>query len=88
MDIHNIYLQIGFQLGLPGVAVYLAMLGTILTWNFSWIRRAGTQSGIDVGVLWGVSAVIFAQFLDAMFHDSFFSGYAKILAGLQESNAC
>ncbi|MCZ6558469.1 MAG: O-antigen ligase family protein [SAR324 cluster bacterium] len=76
-DLHNIYLQIAFDLGLLGLAAYLAMWGVVFFWNATWIARAREEFRLEAGVLWGTTAALTGAIVDGFFHDSFFSGNAN-----------
>ena len=76
-NLHNIYLQVAFDLGLIGLAAYLAIWTAIFAWNTMWIRRAGNAYPLESGILWGACAALAGGVLDGIFHDSFFSGNAN-----------
>ena len=77
VDQHNIYLQVAFDLGLLGLAAYLALWGAIFVWIALWILRAGGAFPWERGILWGTGAALTGAVLDGFFHDSFFSGNAN-----------
>jgi O-antigen ligase len=82
-DVHNVYLELGVELGLPGLALFLALYGTCL----SLARRARTEAsekgrfelaclaeGVEIS-LWGFGVAAF-------FHPVAYQFYFYWLAGL------
>lgn len=82
--VHNVYLQIGVELGLPGLILYLMLYGTCLGYTRAVLRR--TRGIPHLRNLYfiseGIQVSLFAFALAAMFHPVAYNFYFFYIAGL------
>jgi putative inorganic carbon (HCO3(-)) transporter len=65
--VHNTYLQVGSEMGLPGLIAYLALLLTVAAVLVRQLRRpqAGIYQGLSVGLLGSWSVFVVHSLVDA-----------------------
>ena len=83
---HNVYLQVGFDLGLIGLAAYLLWWGAIFRWNRMWLLREEGRFPFERALLRGASAglagILAAGFFENNFFDAEVQTTIMILIGL------
>lgn len=70
--IHNIYLHFAFTLGWPGLALYLALHGSVAWWCIRWIRAASGRFALERGLLWGTLGGLAGLAVASVFQNYFF----------------
>jgi O-antigen ligase len=90
MHAHNVYLEVTVELGVIGLAAYLFFWGTVLYWNFSWIRRSGDRFPFETAMLGAASCALVASMVAGIFENNFFDAEVRtlilILMGLSIHN--
>ena len=83
---HNVFLQVGFELGLLGLAAFLLWWGAIFHWNRMWLFQADERFPFDRALLYGTSGglagIMAAGFFDNNFFDSEVQTIIMIFMGL------
>jgi O-antigen ligase len=82
-NVHNVYLQYAVDLGLPGVALFVALLALCLLATVEAMRRAAAMPAPDLFLLaegLQISLVVFA--VAALFHPVAYHFYFYYVAGL------
>ncbi len=83
-EIHNVYLQLAVELGVPGLALFLLLYGKCLATTKNIIRRCARNSGFRdfLFMTEGLQVSLIAFALAAMFHPVAYHFYFYIIAGL------
>lgn len=68
--IHNVHIQVAFQLGLLGFLAEMAMWGSVFVWNARWLRRAGEGFALERAIMWGANGALAGSFVDGMFNNN------------------
>ena len=58
VGVHNVYLQVAYELGALGLITYLAFLGSWVLWCVQHLRGRARRPGVSRGILWGVLAAL------------------------------
>ncbi len=69
---HNVYLQVGFELGVIGLAAYLLWWGAIFRWNRMWLLREAGRFPFERALLRGASAGLAGILVAGFFENNFF----------------
>ncbi|MBF0277884.1 MAG: O-antigen ligase family protein [SAR324 cluster bacterium] len=77
--VHNIYLQTWLNFGLIGLLCYFWFWGTVLKWNFFWIRAAKKQFPFEKALLWGMQAGFAGFMVGGVFENSLRDGETQTL---------
>ncbi|MGK5090511.1 O-antigen ligase family protein [Deltaproteobacteria bacterium TL4] len=77
--VHNIYLQIGVYLGTIGIIGFLWFYGSLLWWNYKWIRRAQQHCPLESTLLWGIQAGIAGFMVAGFFENNWLDGETQTL---------
>jgi O-antigen ligase len=84
LEVHNVYLQIGMELGLPGLALYVALLlGCIAAARRAERAAARVPGGRDLSAFAAAAKLTLVVFsVAAMFHPVAYHGYFYYFAAL------
>ena len=76
---HNVYLQVAFELGIVGLAWYLAFWGVILVWSVRWARRARDLLPFETALLTGISVALVGSMVAGFFENNFFDAEVRTM---------
>jgi O-antigen ligase len=79
VGVHNLYLQIAYELGLVGLAAYLGLVGSLFAWCAAGLRRAGPAHDLESGILWGTAAALAGSMAAGLFENNFFDSEVQNL---------
>ena len=82
--IHNVYLQLAYNLGVVGLGAFLWMYGAVFVWCVHWIRRsAGREDlGFERGLLWGAAAGLTGTLVAGAFENNYFDAEVGNMIGI------
>jgi len=69
---HNLYIQLGFTMGVVGLISHFWLFGSMFYWCFLWIRKARKKFPFERGLLWGAIGGMFGTMIAAIFENNFF----------------
>jgi O-antigen ligase len=72
--LHDIYLQIAFNLGAVGLAAYWSVWGAVFVWIGGSLRRAGPGDGFLAAILAGAACGLAGSMVAGLFENNFLDG--------------
>ena len=79
VGVHNVYLQVAYELGALGLITYLAFLGSWVLWCVQHLRGRARRPGVSRGILWGVLAALAGSMTAGIFENNFFDAEVQTL---------
>ena len=82
--IHNVYLQVAYNLGAVGLLAFLWLYGAVFVWCAHWIRWAGCREdlGFERGLLWGAAAGLAGTLVAGVFETNYFDAEVGNMIGI------
>ncbi len=82
VGVHNLYLQLAYELGSLGLAAWLLVAGSVLSWCAAGLRRAGPGQELEAGILWGSAAALAGSMAAALFENNLLDAEVQNLLAL------
>ena len=82
--IHNVYLQVAYNLGVIGLGAFLWLYGAVFVWCAHWIRRAAGRKDLEFecGLLWGAAAGLTGTLVAGVFEANYFDAEVGNVIGI------
>ena len=76
---HNVYIQLVFEMGIFGLIAYLLWLGAVFHWNRLSLQLAQNQFTFERGLIQGASAGLAGIMAEGFFENSFFDAEVQTM---------